>query len=74
MACRLPGADNLDEFWRLLIEGRSAVAELPADRLDQELYYDSKAVCDGYVSITPIHFQMTNESYFTRLEEIFDGG
>ena len=41
---------------------------------DQELYYDSKAVCDGYVSITPIHFQMTNESYFTKLEEIFDGG
>ncbi len=41
---------------------------------DQELYYDSKAVSDGYVSITPIHFQMTNESYFTKLEEIFDGG
>lgn len=41
---------------------------------DQELYYDSKAVCDGYVSITPIHFQMTNESYFTKLEEIIDGG
>ena len=40
---------------------------------DQELYYDSKAVCDGYVSITPIHFQMTNESYFTKLEEIIDG-
>ena len=41
---------------------------------DQELYYDSKAVCDGYVSITPIHFQMTDESYFMKLEEIFDGG
>jgi len=41
---------------------------------DQELYYDSKAVCDGYVSITPIHFQMTNESYFTKLEEIIYGG
>ncbi|MEC9457088.1 MAG: 5'/3'-nucleotidase SurE [Candidatus Neomarinimicrobiota bacterium] len=41
---------------------------------DQELYYYSKAVCDGYVSITPIHFQMTNESYFTKLEEIIDGG
>ena len=40
MACRLPGADNLDQFWRLLIEGRTAIAELPADRLDQEMYYD----------------------------------
>jgi acyl transferase domain-containing protein/NADP-dependent 3-hydroxy acid dehydrogenase YdfG len=40
MACRLPGADNLDQYWRLLIEGRSAVVELPADRLDQDMYYD----------------------------------
>ena len=38
---------------------------------DQEFYYDSKAVRDGYVSITPIHFQITDESYFTKLEEIF---
>ena len=22
MGCRLPGADNLDQYWRLLIEGR----------------------------------------------------
>jgi acyl transferase domain-containing protein/acyl carrier protein/NAD(P)-dependent dehydrogenase (short-subunit alcohol dehydrogenase family) len=42
MACRLPGADNLDAYWRLLIEGRSAIGELPSDRLDQELYYDPR--------------------------------
>ena len=40
MACRLPAADNLDQYWRLLIEGRSAVVELPPDRLDQDMYYD----------------------------------
>ena len=42
MACRLPGADDLDAYWELLIKGRSAVAELPPDRLDQDLYYDSR--------------------------------
>ena len=42
MACRLPGADNLDEYWQLIVEGRSAIAELPADRLDQELYFDPR--------------------------------
>ena len=42
MACRLPGADNLDEYWKLVIEGRSAIAELPAERLDQELYFDPR--------------------------------
>ncbi|EAQ79138.1 type I polyketide synthase [Blastopirellula marina] len=39
MACRLPGAANLNEYWQLISEGRSAVGEVPADRLNRELYY-----------------------------------
>jgi acyl transferase domain-containing protein len=26
MACRLPGADNLEQFWQLLISGGSPIA------------------------------------------------
>lgn len=40
MACRLPDAGNLDEFWTLIQEGRSAVREIPASRLNRELYFD----------------------------------
>jgi acyl transferase domain-containing protein/NAD(P)-dependent dehydrogenase (short-subunit alcohol dehydrogenase family) len=40
MGCKLPGADNLEEFWQLVLEGRTAIVELPPDRLDQEMYYD----------------------------------
>ncbi|GAA2545722.1 hypothetical protein GCM10010398_35730 [Streptomyces fimbriatus] len=32
-AVRLPGADGLREFWRLLDSGRSAVGAVPADRV-----------------------------------------
>ncbi|MCC9607890.1 SDR family NAD(P)-dependent oxidoreductase [Blastopirellula sp. JC732] len=39
MACRLPGAANLNEYWQLISEGRSAVSEVPADRLNREIYY-----------------------------------
>jgi acyl transferase domain-containing protein len=39
MACRLPGADSLDDYWGLVRQGRCALAELPPDRFDQELYY-----------------------------------
>ena len=42
MGCRLPGADNLEEFWRLIVEGQNAIKEVPADRLNQDLYYDPK--------------------------------
>jgi phthiocerol/phenolphthiocerol synthesis type-I polyketide synthase C len=31
-ACRLPGAANAGEFWRLLCEGRSSISKIPADR------------------------------------------
>ncbi|WP_165990169.1 polyketide synthase, partial [Streptomyces sp. YIM 98790] len=32
MACRLPGADGPDAFWRLLRQGADAVTDAPADR------------------------------------------
>jgi len=40
MAVRLPGADDLDAYWRLVVEGRSAIGELPAERLDRGLFFD----------------------------------
>jgi acyl transferase domain-containing protein len=39
MACRLPGAENLEQYWQLLLDGRSAIGELPSDRLDMELHF-----------------------------------
>ena len=40
MAVRLPGADDLDAYWQLVLGGRSAIGELPPDRLDRELFFD----------------------------------
>src|SRR5690348_9280291 len=40
MGCRLPGAENLEQYWRLIVEGRSAIQEVPPDRLDQGLYFN----------------------------------
>ncbi len=39
MACRFPGAADLDEFWSLLKAGRDAVGEIPDDRWDVEAYF-----------------------------------
>jgi microcystin synthetase protein McyG len=51
MACRFPGeAVDLDAFWSLLHGGRSAVAEVPADRWDLETLYDSDADAPGKVA------------------------
>ena len=40
MGVRLPGADDLDAYWRLVVEGRSAIGELPPERLDRDLFFD----------------------------------
>jgi polyketide synthase PksN len=32
MSCRFPGAPNVDEYWRLLVEGRSALRRVPPER------------------------------------------
>lgn len=38
-ACRLPGAPDLDAFWRLLESGTDAVSTLPADRFTQAAFF-----------------------------------
>ncbi len=39
MAGRFPGAANLDEFWRNLLEGRDSISEIPASRWKWESYF-----------------------------------
>src|ERR1700735_1002850 len=38
-ACRLPGAENLNEFWNLLSSGRDAVTEIPENRWSKDFYF-----------------------------------
>ncbi|MFP5391652.1 MAG: beta-ketoacyl synthase N-terminal-like domain-containing protein, partial [Gammaproteobacteria bacterium] len=39
MACRFPGANTLDAFWRNLAAGACHIREVPAERWDREAYY-----------------------------------
>ena len=38
MSCRIAGANNPDEFWRMLDEGRDMISEVPSDRWDWRDY------------------------------------
>ena len=63
LGCRLPGADNLDDYWRLVRDGRSGITQLPAERLDRTLYFDpeqgkvgrSYSQIGGVVPERPLH-------------------
>ncbi|BCA96656.1 hypothetical protein TUM19329_30170 [Legionella antarctica] len=66
MGCKLPGADNIDEFWQLLEEGVDAISDIPASRWDIIKYYDE-------------HFGTLGKTYqkqggFVKNIEYFDAG
>lgn len=43
IGCRFPGGVNDTEaFWKMLVEGRDAVSEVPADRWSVERFYDAE--------------------------------
>ena len=41
MGCLFPKANNPNEFWDLLIEGRDAIEEVPISRWNINDFYDS---------------------------------
>jgi microcystin synthetase protein McyG len=51
VGCRFPGgANDPDSFWRLLIEGRDAISEVPPERWDIEAFYDPDPDAPGKMS------------------------
>ncbi|MGY4866794.1 SDR family NAD(P)-dependent oxidoreductase [Mycolicibacterium elephantis] len=48
-AARFPGAQDADEFWDLLREGRDAISEVPPDRWNADDFYDPEPGSPGKV-------------------------
>jgi acyl transferase domain-containing protein/acyl carrier protein len=66
MGCRVPGADNPDEFWRLMRDGIDAISEIPADRFDIGAFFNPDPDTIGGIA--------TRNGGFLRSVDQFDGG
>ena len=43
VGCRFPGGvNNAESFWKLLVDGREAVGEVPPDRWNIERFFDAE--------------------------------
>lgn len=49
MACRLPGAPDIDAFWNLLAEGRDAITRFSRDELIAAGIPEARIDCPGHV-------------------------
>ncbi len=47
MACRMPGANHYEEFWRNLSGSVSSIAEITPDRWDKDRYFSSDVEAPG---------------------------
>jgi acyl transferase domain-containing protein/acyl-CoA synthetase (AMP-forming)/AMP-acid ligase II/NAD(P)-dependent dehydrogenase (short-subunit alcohol dehydrogenase family)/acyl carrier protein/SAM-dependent methyltransferase len=47
LACRFPGADTPDEFWKILRDGIDAIQEVPRERWRWEDHYDPDPATPG---------------------------
>lgn len=68
MGCRFPGADNPEEFWQLLREGRDAITQIPDEYWDRSKYYDPQPntpgkICTTYGGFVP-HLKEFDASFF----------
>ena len=54
IGCRFPGgANDAESFWKLLIEGKDAVTDAPADRWNVKRYYDPEPGIAGKTFAKP---------------------
>ena len=54
--CRFPGADNLEEFWRVLVNGENHVKDIPSDRWNRDAFYDEEINAPGKIYIKKAGF------------------
>ncbi|KAM9713047.1 mycolipanoate synthase [Menidia menidia] len=52
IGCNFPGGEGLDSFWRVLLEGKTYAADIPAERFDTTFWYDADAKKPGKTQTT----------------------
>ncbi|WP_412679436.1 amino acid adenylation domain-containing protein [Brevibacillus fortis] len=60
LSCRFPGARNVEEYWKLLADGRSAIGSVPKERWGYENPYHA-GLLDNITAFDPSFFLIAKE-------------
>ena len=47
VGCRFPGADNLQEFWQVLVNGENHVTDIPPERWNNDFHFSEDKDAQG---------------------------
>ncbi|XP_028826238.1 LOW QUALITY PROTEIN: highly reducing polyketide synthase SAT13-like [Denticeps clupeoides] len=47
IGCNFPGGEGLDNFWKVLVQGKNCAVEIPEERFDSSYWYDSDETKPG---------------------------
>ncbi|XP_074550132.1 mycocerosic acid synthase [Halichoeres trimaculatus] len=56
IGCHFPGGEGVDSFWKVLLEGRSCVVDIPEGRFDPALWFDADGDKPGKTQTTKAAF------------------
>ncbi|KAJ3611245.1 hypothetical protein NHX12_021261 [Muraenolepis orangiensis] len=52
IGCSFPGGEGLDSFWKVLLEGRNCVTDIPEERFDTTCWFDPDSTRPGRTQTT----------------------
>ncbi|KAG7266479.1 hypothetical protein CRUP_028428 [Coryphaenoides rupestris] len=52
IGCNFPGGEGLESFWKVLLEGRNCVTDIPEDRFDTMVWFDPDGTRPGRTQTT----------------------
>ncbi|XP_045200786.2 narbonolide/10-deoxymethynolide synthase PikA2, modules 3 and 4-like [Mercenaria mercenaria] len=72
IGCRFPGADNIDEFWRVLVNGENHVVDIPSERWNNDAFYSENRDEPGKLYVKKAAFINRHDEWDNRLFGISD--
>ncbi|XP_077792942.1 phenolphthiocerol synthesis polyketide synthase type I Pks15/1-like [Podarcis muralis] len=72
IGCNFPGGEGIDNFWRVLVEGRNCVVEIPPERFETKSWYDPDSHKPGKTSTRHAAFTEEFNAFDNRLFGIND--
>ncbi|XP_050416847.1 putative inactive phenolphthiocerol synthesis polyketide synthase type I Pks15 [Patella vulgata] len=72
VGCKLPGADDINQFWRVLQNGENHVLEVPSDRWNLEAFYDPDPNAPGKTYVRRAGFIKNHDSWDNKVYGVND--